>query len=295
MPVYLNDFNDPIYTYKLVPPPPANNVQKTLTALDPAYSQLIPILNAPSVKFGALLPGVTDSNPVPPTTITVEQSGARLCTAPSGTQSMKTQNGTAVIVNGAAASAAQDQSLGFFLVPGTFGISAIDFSVTFDTPTASTADKWAVALALKSGDQSDHSISHQGEAVDQLIGVTCQFKTGGVYIAALTPVNQPVPAGVVTTEADSGKTFAQYDSTCTEFVLRYAIAPNAHGTLTATASIIAGNSVPVVPGVASFPINLPNLNWVTAIGTSVTTKSAIPQFGVTFRSLTINSVTLIPG
>jgi hypothetical protein len=61
--------------------------------------------------------------------------------------------GAAVTVDASAASAAQDQSQGFFLVPG-FKIAAIDASVTFDTPTATTADKWSVALILKSGDQT---------------------------------------------------------------------------------------------------------------------------------------------
>lgn len=98
----------------------------------------------------------------------------------------------------------------FFLVPG-FKITAIDVSVTFDTPIATTSDEWSVALILKSGDQTD-------QLSDHLIGLTCQFKAGGVYLAAFAPV----PA-LPTIQADSGKTFADYDNSCTQFTLHYTI------------------------------------------------------------------------
>jgi hypothetical protein len=168
----------------------------------------------------------------------------------------------------------------FLLVPG-FKIAAIDASVTFDTPIATTGDKWSVALILKSGDQTD-------QLSDQLIGLTCQFKTGGVYIAVLAP-----PAGLPTIEADTGKTFADYDNGCTQFTLHYTIKPNAQGTLTATGSLQVGTAAPASPA-PSFDINLPNLDFVTAIGTSITTKTSIPQIGATFRQFTIDSLTWAP-
>jgi hypothetical protein len=163
------------------------------------------------------------------------------------------------------------------LVPG-FKIAAIDVSVTFDTPIATTADKWSVALILKSGDQTD-------QLSDHYIGVGCQFKTGGVYIEVFAPI----PA-LPTIQADSGKTFGDYDNGCTQFTLHYTIKPNEQGTLTATGSLQVGTAAPVSPA-PSFGINLANLDFVTAIGTSITTNASIPQIGATFRQFTINSIT----
>jgi hypothetical protein len=101
------------------------------------------------------------------------------------------------------------------------------------------------------------------------------------------------PPGLPTTPADSGKTFADYDNGCTQFTLHYAIKPNAQGTLTATGSLQVGTAAPVSPA-PSFDINLANLDFVNAIGTSVTTLTSIPQIGVTFRQFTINSLTWAP-
>jgi hypothetical protein len=185
-----------------------------------------------------------------------------------------------VTVDASAASNAQDQSQGFFLVPG-FKIAAIDASVTFDTPIATTADKWSVALILRSGLQTV-------QPTDQLVGLTCQFKTGDVYIAVLAP-----PPGFPMTQANSGKTFADYDNGCTQFTLHYTIKPNAQGSLTATGSLQVGTAASVSPA-PSLDINLPNPDFVTAIGTSITTETSIPQIGATFHQFTINSVTWAP-
>ncbi len=286
--VYINDFDEPTYQFKLVGPPNLGHlkIERLLTGFEPAYSQFLfrytgegPI-HGLFERFGAMLPGTTPPPNAPAVDIVVEELPARLCIGPPLGSQMITATGAAVTVDASAASAAQDQSQGFFLVPG-FKIAAIDASVTFDTPIATTADKWSVALILKSGDQTD-------QPTDHLLGLTCQFKTGGVYIAVFAPV----PA-LPTTQADSGKTFADYDNGCTQFTLHYTIKPNAQGTLTATGSLQVGTAAPVSPA-PSFDINLANLEFVTAIGTSITTATSIPQIGVTFRQFTINSVTWTP-
>jgi hypothetical protein len=290
-PVYINDFDEPTYQFKFLGPtnvghfPPTIRIEKLLTGFEPAYSQLLFLYTGKKPihglfeRFGSMLSGTTPPPHAPLVDIVVEEMKARLCIGPMLGPLTNPFTGVAVTVDAGAASAAQDQSQGFFLVPG-FKIAAIDASVTFDTPIATTADKWSVALVLKSGDQTD-------QPTDQLIGLTCQFKTGAVYLAILSP--QAVP----TTEADSGKTFADYDNGCTQFTLHYTIKPNAQGTLTATGSLQVGTAAPVSPA-PSFGINLANLDFVTAIGTSITTATSIPQIGATFRQFTINSVTWAP-
>jgi hypothetical protein len=284
--VYINDFDEPTYQYKYLGPIKLGhvNIERLLTGFDPAYSRLLFLypIKGPFLfeRFGSMLPGTTPPPNAPAVDIVVEKVPARLCIGPPLGSQTFTFTGAAVTVDASAASAAQNQSQGFFLVPG-FKIVAIDASVTFDTPIATTADKWSVALILKSGDQTD-------QPTDHLLGLTCQFKTGGVYIAVFAPV----PA-LPTTQADSGKTFADYDYGCTQFTLHYTIKPNAQGTLTATGSLQVGTGAPVSPA-PSFDINLPNLDFVTAIGTSIGTATSIPQIGVTFRQFTINSVTWAP-
>jgi hypothetical protein len=280
--VYINDFDEPTYQWEFLP---TRRIERLLTGFEPAYSQFLFLYTGKGPihgffeRFGSMLPGTTPPPNAPAVDIVIEEMKARLCIGPMLGTLVNPFTGAAVTVDASAASAAQDQSQGFFLVPG-FKISAIDVSVTFDTPIATTADKWSVALVLKSGDQTD-------QPTDQLLGLTCQFKTGAVYIAILSP--QAVP----TTEADSGKTFAYYDNGCTQFTLHYTIKPNPQGSLTATGSLQIGTAAPVSPA-PSFDINLPNLDFVTAIGTSITTKTSIQQIGATFRQFTINSVTWAP-
>jgi len=287
--VYINDFDQPTYQYKYLGPIKLGhvNIERLLTGFEPAYSQFLflytgkrPIYGS-FERFGSMLPGTTPPPNAPAVDIVVEEiEKVKLCIGPMLGTLINPGTGAAVTVDASAASAAQDQSQGFFLVPG-FKIAAIDASVTFDTPIATTADKWSVALILKSGDQTD-------QLSDHFIGVTCQFKAGGVYIEVFAPI----PA-LPTTQADSGKTFADYDNGCTQFTLRYTIKPNAQGTLTATGSLQVGTAAPVSPA-PSFGINLANLDFVTAIGTSIKTATSIPQIGVTFRQFTINSLTWAP-
>jgi hypothetical protein len=217
--VYINDFDQPTYQYKYLPPTNLEHlhIERLLTGFEPAYSRLLflypvkgPILFE---RFGSMLPGTTPPPNAPAVNIVVEEiEKAKLCIGPMLGTLINPGTGAAVTVDASAASAAQDQSQGFFLVPG-FKIAAIDASVTFDTPIATTADKWSVALILKSGDQTD-------QLTDHLLGVTCQFKTGGVHIVVFAPI----PA-LPTTQADSGKTFADYDNGCTQFTLHYTIKP----------------------------------------------------------------------
>ena len=282
-PIYINDFDQPTYQYKFLGP---TRIERLLTGFEPAYSQLLFLYTGKGPihglfeRFGSMLPGTPPPPNAPAVDIVVEQMKARLCIGPMLGTLINPFTGAAVTVNASAASSAKDQSQGFFLVPG-FKIAAIDASVTFDTPIATTADKWSVALILKSGDQTD-------QLSDRLLGLTCQFKAGGVHIAVFAPV----PA-LPTTQADSGKTFGDYDNGCTQFTLHYTIKPNAQGTLTATGSLQVGTAAPVSPA-PSFDINLANLDFVTAIGTSITTATSIPQISATFRQFTINSVTWAP-
>ena len=287
--VYISDFDEPTYQFKFLGPTNLGhlNIERLLTGFEPANSQFLFLYTGKGPihglfeRFGSMLPGTTPPPNAPAVDIVVEEiAKAKLCIGPPLGTPINPGTGATVTVDASAASAAQDQSQGFFLVPG-FKIAAIDASVTFDTPIATTADKWSVALILKSGDQTDQRSDH-------LLGVTCQFKTGGVYIAAFAHV-PALPA----TQADSGKTFADYDNGCTQFTLHYTIKPNAQGTLTATGSLQVGTAAPVSPA-PSFDINLANLDFVTAIGTSITTATSIPQIGVTFRQFTINSVTWAP-
>jgi hypothetical protein len=288
-PVYINDFDQPTYQYKYLEPINLGhvNIERLLTGFEPAYSQFLflytgkrPIYGS-FERFGSMLPGTPPPPNAPAVDIVVEDlEQVKLCIGPMLGTLINPGTGAAVTLDASAASNAQDQSQGFFLVPG-FKIAAIDVSVTFDTPIATTADKWSVALILKSGDQTD-------QLSDHFIGVSCQFKTGGVYIEVFAPI----PA-LPTIQADSGKTFADYDNGCTQFTLHYTIKPNAQGTLTATGSLQIGTGAPVSPA-PSFGINLANLDFVTAIGTSITTNASIPQIGVTFRQFTINSITWTP-
>ena len=216
--VYINDFDQPTYQYKYLGPINLGhiNIERLLTGFEPAYSQFLFLYTGKEPifglfeRFGPMLLGTTPPPNAPAVDIVVEETPARLCIGPMlGSQNIGF-TGAAVTVDASAASAAQDQSQGFFLVPG-FKITAIDVSVTFDTPIATTSDEWSVALILKSGDQTD-------QLSDHLIGLTCQFKAGGVYLAAFAPV----PA-LPTIQADSGKTFADYDNSCTQFTLHYTI------------------------------------------------------------------------
>jgi hypothetical protein len=290
--VYINDFNQPTYQYKYLGStnpghfPPTTRIERLLTGFEPAYSQFLFLYTGKGPihglfeRFGSMLPGTTPPPNAPAVDIVLQEMKAKLCIGPMLGALINPVTGAAVTVDSSAASAAQDQSQGFFLVPG-FKIAAIDASVTFDTPIATTGDKWSVALILKSGDQTDRLSDH-------LLGVTCQFKSGGIYIAVFAPS----PA-LPTTQADSGKTFGDYDIGCIQFTLHYTIKPNAKGTLTATGSLQIGTAAPVSPA-PSFDINLANLDFVTAIGTSITTATSIPQIGATFRQFTINSVTWAP-
>jgi hypothetical protein len=282
-PIYINDFDQPTYQYKLLRP---GRIEKLLTGFEPAYSPWIFLYTGTGPihglieEFGSMLPGTTPPPNAPAVgIIVVEQLAAKLCIGPMLGTLINPGTGAAVTMDASAASSAQDQSQGFFLLPG-FKIAAIDASVTFDTPIATTTDKWSVGLILKSGDQTD-------QPSDNRVGLTCQFKAGGVYIGALAAV-PAIPA----TQADSGKTFGDYNNSCTQFTLHYAIKPNAQGKLTATGSLQVGAAAPVSPA-PSFDIDLPNLNFVTAIGTSITTGTSIPQIGATFRQFMINSVTLV--
>jgi hypothetical protein len=280
-PNYINDFDQPTYQYKFLGP---TRIERLLTGFEAAYSQLLFLYTGKGPihglfeRFGPMLPGTTPPPNASTVDIVVEHMNAKICIGPAPGTLINPVTGAAVTVDASAASSAQDQSQGFFLVPG-FKIAAIDASVTFDTPMATATDKWSVALILKSGDQTD-------QQNDNRLGITCQFKEGDVYIA----VHAAAPA-VPTTQVDSGKTFRDYDNACTQFTLHYSIKPNAQGTLTATGSLQVGPAAPVSPA-PSFNINMANLDFVTAIGTSITTETSIPQIGATFRQFTINSVTL---
>lgn len=288
--VYINDFDQPTYQYRYLAPtghlPPTARIERLLTGFEPAYSPFLFLYTGKGPihgffeRFGSMLPGTNPPPNAPAVDIVPQEMKVRLCIGPMLGTLVNAFTGAAVTVDASSASAAQDQSQGFFLVPG-FKITAIDLSVTFDTPVATTGDKWSVALILKSGDQTD-------QLTDHLLGVTCQFKTGGVYIAVLEP-NPALP----TTQADSGKTFGDYEIGCTQFTLHYIVKPNAAGTLTATGSLQVGTAAPVSPA-PSFDINLANLDFVTAIGTSISSATSIPQIGATFRQFTINSVTWAP-
>jgi hypothetical protein len=178
--VYINDFDEPTYQWEFLP---TRRIERLLTGFEPAYSQFLFLYTGKGPihgffeRFGSMLPGTTPPPNAPAVDIVIEEMKARLCIGPMLGTLVNPFTGAAVTVDASAASAAQDQSQGFFLVPG-FKISAIDVSVTFDTPIATTADKWSVALILKSGDQTE-------QLSDHFIGVTCQFKAGGVYVAVL--------------------------------------------------------------------------------------------------------------
>ena len=118
--VYINDFDQPTYQYKYLGPINLGhvNIETLLTGFEPAYSQFVLLLSA----VGALIlafAGTTPPSNAPAVDIVVEEmEKIKLCIGPMLGTLINPGTGAAVTVDASAASAAQDQSQGFFLVPG---------------------------------------------------------------------------------------------------------------------------------------------------------------------------------